>query len=70
MRWLLIAAVLALVGVGSAWALTPPQRAVMLGAKIINSGGGGGAGCVSPNAPDGSVDLSKCSNAYYVAIIF
>lgn len=27
-------------------------------------------GCASPDAPDGAVDLSKCSNAYYVAVIF
>ena len=28
------------------------------------------AQCASPNAPDGHVDLSKCSNAFYVAVIF
>jgi hypothetical protein len=28
------------------------------------------ASCASPNAPDGAVDLSKCSNAFYVAVIF
>jgi hypothetical protein len=27
-------------------------------------------GCASPTAPDGNVDLSQCSNAYYVAVIF
>lgn len=43
-----------------------------------NSGGIGGAftaaaapvGCASPTAPNGVVDLSQCSNAYYVALIF
>jgi hypothetical protein len=28
------------------------------------------AGCASPTAPNGAVDLSQCSNAFYVAIIF
>lgn len=27
-------------------------------------------GCASPTAPNGVVDLSQCSNAYYVALIF
>jgi hypothetical protein len=27
------------------------------------------AGCASPTAPDGSVDLSQCSNAFYVSVI-
>lgn len=27
-------------------------------------------GCVSPTAPNGVVDLSQCSNAFYVAVIF
>jgi hypothetical protein len=26
--------------------------------------------CGSPDAPDGVVDLSKCSNAFYAAVIF
>lgn len=26
--------------------------------------------CGSPNAPDGVIDLSKCSNAFYAAVIF
>lgn len=26
--------------------------------------------CVSPTAPNGVVDLSQCSNAFYVAVIF
>jgi hypothetical protein len=25
--------------------------------------------CAVPNAPDGVVDLSKCSNAFYLAVI-
>jgi hypothetical protein len=28
------------------------------------------AGCASPTAPNGAVDLSQCSNAFYVAVIF
>jgi hypothetical protein len=32
--------------------------------------GGGGGGCATPTAPNGTVDLSQCSNAYYVAVIF
>jgi hypothetical protein len=28
------------------------------------------ASCPSPTAPNGVVDLSTCSNAYYVALIF
>lgn len=28
------------------------------------------SGCASPTAPDGAVDLSQCSNAFYVAVIF
>ena len=28
------------------------------------------AQCASPNGPNGHVDLSKCSNAFYVAVIF
>lgn len=32
-----------------------------------NNNGGGGGGCAN-DAPDGSVDLSKCSNAFYVAV--
>ena len=27
-------------------------------------------GCAVPDAPDGAVDLSKCSNAFYIAVIF
>ena len=27
------------------------------------------APCPSPTAPDGSIDLSQCSNAFYVAVI-
>lgn len=27
-------------------------------------------GCASPDAPDGAVDLSKCSNAFYLAVLF
>lgn len=27
-------------------------------------------GCASPTAPNGVVDLSQCSNAFYVAVIF
>lgn len=37
--------------------------------------GGGAAfvpppGCASPTAPNGVVDLSLCSNAFYAAVIF
>jgi hypothetical protein len=28
------------------------------------------ASCPSPTAPNGAVDLSQCSNAFYVAVIF
>lgn len=28
------------------------------------------AGCASPTAPNGVVDLSQCSNAFYAAVIF
>jgi hypothetical protein len=27
-------------------------------------------GCASPTAPNGIVDLSQCSNAFYAAVIF
>lgn len=27
-------------------------------------------GCASPTAPNGVVDLSQCSNAFYAAVIF
>jgi hypothetical protein len=27
-------------------------------------------GCASPTAPNGQVDLSQCSNAFYAAVIF
>ena len=27
------------------------------------------AGCASPTAPDGSIDMSQCSNAFYVSVI-
>jgi len=40
---------------------------------VVGSGSVSGpapSGCASPTAPDGSVDLSKCSNALYAAIIF
>jgi hypothetical protein len=26
-------------------------------------------GCASPTAPNGQIDLSQCSNAFYVAVI-
>jgi hypothetical protein len=49
MRWALIA--MTLIGGGTAWALTPPQRAVIMGAQIINSGGGGAGGnCIEYQA--------------------
>lgn len=38
----------------------------------FSPGGNGGAApadCAVPDAPDGVVDLSKCSNAYYLAVI-
>ena len=28
------------------------------------------ASCASPTAPNGVVDLSQCSNAFYAAVIF
>lgn len=28
------------------------------------------AACASPTAPNGVVDLSQCSNAFYAAVIF
>ena len=34
------------------------------------AGDGTVASCPSPTAPNGVVDLSVCSNAYYVALIF
>ena len=27
-------------------------------------------GCASPTAPDGTMDLSECSNAFYAAVAF
>lgn len=33
------------------------------------SGSSAPADCAVPDAPDGAVDLSKCSNAYYLAVI-
>ena len=27
-------------------------------------------GCASPTAPNGVVDLSQCSNAFYAAVVF
>lgn len=39
----------------------------------INNAGAAAAppvGCAVPTAPDGVVDLSQCSNAFYVAVIF
>lgn len=47
-------AIIALVAFSQAVrALTPPQRALMLGAKQINSGGGGGGG-----ACNGTISLA------------
>lgn len=45
---------------------------------IYNPPSGGGVtpppppptGCSSPTAPNGVVDLSQCSNAFYAAVIF
>jgi hypothetical protein len=38
--------------------------------RIGVTSGGGGGGCASPTAPDGVIDLSECSNAWYVAVVF
>jgi hypothetical protein len=39
------------------------------GGGFSPGGGGGPISCGSPDAPNGVVDLSKCSNAFYVATI-
>lgn len=41
----------------------------MLGRPFGPAGGGGGVAPPSCVAPTGAVDLSKCSNAFYVAVI-
>lgn len=28
------------------------------------------SGCASPTAPNGQIDFSQCSNAFYVSVIF
>lgn len=67
---LTILALIALVSAASAFGLGEGNRFGKLGA--ISKGGTGVApvGCASPTAPNGVVDLSQCSNAYYVALIF
>lgn len=41
--------------------------------KLGSFGKGGSvtppAGCASPTAPNGQIDLSQCSNAFYVAVV-
>lgn len=39
------------------------------GAGVIAGGGAPPPGCASPTAPNGVVDLSQCSNAFYIAVI-
>lgn len=43
------------------------------GRNAVSGGIGTGSapiGCASPTAPNGVIDLSQCSNAFYAAVIF
>ena len=47
-----------------------PAAAQLLTTNVgPGSFGGAAPPCPSPTAPDGNVDLSQCSNAFYVAVI-
>lgn len=68
----LIAVLLLLASVYAAHAINFGREGVVFG-KLGAAGKGGTApalGCAVPDAPDGVVDLSKCSNAFYIAVIF
>ena len=74
-RWLLLLGVL-IVAIA---ALSPFARSDGIGVNVVDQingiGFNGGTAapppsCASPTAPNGVVDLSQCSNAFYVAIIF
>jgi hypothetical protein len=65
MKRLVIAALIAGIGIASASA----GGFMLLHVGPADSGGAV-AGCASPTAPNGAVDLSQCSNAFYVAVIF
>lgn len=50
----------------------PSSRGIGFTDGIFNPGTASAppVGCASPTAPNGVVDLSQCSNAFYVAVIF
>lgn len=67
-----IAGSMLLASICAAHAINFGREGIVFG-KLGAAGKGGTAavtGCASPDAPNGVVDLSKCSNAFYVAVIF
>lgn len=70
MRRVLFAVGLSLALVGAAHAFGLGNRFGRLGAMNGGTASVAPVGCASPTAPNGVVDLSQCSNSYYVALIF
>lgn len=60
---------LALAGAAHAFGLGLGNRFGRLGLGIV-AATPPPVSCPSPTAPNGQVDLSQCSNAFYVAVIF
>lgn len=71
--FLVLGVLMALASAQPAFSFGFSQLGAHFGTLGANGGAGSGVapvGCASPTAPDGTVDLSQCSNAYYVALIF
>lgn len=62
---ILLAALLLLIGLGA-----PFAQLSLMGIGGADLGAAAPPACASPTAPNGVVDLSQCSNAFYVAVIF
>lgn len=64
-----VVALLALITAAHAFGLGLGNRFGRLGAMNGGTASVAPVGCASPTAPNGVVDLSQCSNSYYVAVI-